>query len=66
MPTAMTSMHTDEELAQSSAQTAQRGIKVLKALIDKPGLREQCQAIYDVSIGTNDDSKDYKVRLFVC
>ena len=64
MPTAMTSMHQDEKLAQSSAQTAKRGIKVLKSLMNKPGMKEQCQVIYDVSIGRNDDdSKDYKVRV---
>ena len=66
MPTAMVSMHEDEELSQSSAHTAKRGVRVLKALMDRPGMKDQCQAIYDVAVGSHDVddsecSNDYKV-----
>lgn len=64
MPVAMTSMHEDVELSASSAKTAKRGIKILKALQDKPGTSQQCNAIYDVATGNvenKEDQKDIKV-----
>lgn len=62
MPTAMKTMHEDEALAQSSAQTAQRGIKVLKVLMDKPAMKKQCEAIYKVSVGSNNDDDDKDIK----
>ena len=63
MPTAMITMHTDAELSQNSAKTAKRGAKIVKALIEKPGMKEQCIAIYNVAKmgstdGINDDSNN--------
>lgn len=66
MPVAMTSMHTDPLLSSNSGKTAKRGIKILKAILDKPGTVEQCQAIYNVAKGDIEDvenDKDIKVRL---
>ena len=65
MPVAMTSMHTDPVLSANSGKTAKRGIKILKAILDKPGTVEQCQAIYNVAKGdieNVDNDKDIKVR----
>ncbi len=65
MPTAMVTMHKDPDLADNSLKTSQRGIKVLKALLDKPGVKEQCEAIRSVAMGDVDmdegNDKDIKV-----
>jgi hypothetical protein len=49
MPVAMTTMHTDPELAVSSAKTAERGIRVLQALKDIPEVLWNVQAILAVA-----------------
>ena len=71
MPTAMVTMHQDEILAKSSEITANRGSKIVEALLDTPGMKEQCEAIrYVASVGLDtitttmtmdEDDKDFKV-----
>ena len=57
MPTAMTSMHTDPELSKNAAQTAYRGIRVLKYLQDKDdSVKTNCDAIRAVATGNGADS----------
>ena len=57
MPTAMTSMHTDPELSNNAAQTAKRGIRVLKYLQDKKdSVKTNCDAIRAVATGDGADS----------
>lgn len=57
MPTAMTSMHTDPELADNAAQTAKRGIRVLKYLQDKEdSVKTNCDAIRAVATGDGADN----------
>ena len=57
MPTAMTSMHTDPELSGSAAQTAKRGIRVLKYLQNKDdSVKTNCDAIRAVATGDGADS----------
>ena len=64
MPVAMTTMHTDPELATRSAQTGKRGIRVLQALSssssDIPQLQDNIHAIWEVassSISTLDNDE---------
>jgi hypothetical protein len=64
MPVAMTTMHTDPELAARSAQTGKRGIRVLQALSssssDIPQLLDNIHAIWEVassSISTLDNGE---------
>jgi len=52
MPTAMTTMHNDPELASSSSMTAKRGIQVLQALIDREDVLLNIQAILSVATTT--------------
>jgi len=51
MPTATSTMHTDSNLAAASTKTAERGLKVLKSLLDNPTVRDNCKAIYAASSG---------------
>eukprot|EP00551_Chaetoceros_affinis_P010490 CAMPEP_0203665068 /NCGR_PEP_ID=MMETSP0090-20130426/2337_1 /ASSEMBLY_ACC=CAM_ASM_001088 /TAXON_ID=426623 /ORGANISM="Chaetoceros affinis, Strain CCMP159" /LENGTH=256 /DNA_ID=CAMNT_0050528503 /DNA_START=48 /DNA_END=818 /DNA_ORIENTATION=- len=67
MPTAMVTMHEDPELANNSLKTSKRGIKVLKGILDKPGAKEQCEAIRNVAIGNielKDGSTKYWIEFF--
>lgn len=51
MPTATSSMHTDPALAATSRKTAQRGLKVLKGLLNESdAAKENCKAIYRAAI----------------
>lgn len=55
MPTAMSTMHTDSQLQASSKQTAERGVRILKALLslDPDGLAERnVRAIYTAADST--------------
>ena len=59
MPTVMITMYTDAGLLQNSAKTAKRGAKIVKALIEKPGMKEQCTTIYNtVKMGSTDGIND--------
>lgn len=49
MPTAMITMHKDAELSKQSQKTAERGVRVLRALRGKPLVQEECKAIADVA-----------------
>jgi hypothetical protein len=52
MPTAMITMHTDKDMSQQSARTAERGIRVLQALRERlPIVSEECHAILAVAQG---------------
>jgi len=69
MPVAMTTMHTDEESAARSATTAQRGIRVLKALLlssssDIPELPENVEAIWEVARSSTTTLKDDEAVTF--
>jgi hypothetical protein len=61
MPTAMVTMHQDAEMSANSAKTAERGVRMLRALKDLPEVRENAQAILTVATnssvegGVNDD-----------
>ena len=58
MPTAMSTMHQEKELQESSARTAKRGLCVLETLIDQHALIEDnAKAILAVA---TDQSKDEK------
>jgi len=65
MPTAMTTMHTQEDLQESSRQTAQSAKLVLRALKNMNDddnknastiIRQQCQAIQQVCVKTEEAS----------
>jgi len=58
MPTAMSTMHTDGSLQQSSAKTAQRGIKVLNylATLSPEEVKHFCEAI--TAAAARDDESD--------
>jgi len=49
MPTGMITMHTDEDLANSSRKTSSRGKIVAKALLGEDEMRKQCAAIFSVA-----------------
>ena len=49
MPTGMITMHKDETLSQQSQKTAERGVRVLRAIREKPGVKEECDAILAVA-----------------
>jgi hypothetical protein len=54
MPTGMITMHQDEELSQQSQITAERGVRLLRALRDKAKVKEECEAILAVASGSQD------------
>jgi hypothetical protein len=66
MPTGMITMHSNEEMSQQSAATAQRAIQLLKAVLMKcsddkeseirTAIRLQCHAIYAVATETTDNA----------
>lgn len=57
MPTAMSTMHNEEEMRQSSAQTAKRGISVLETMVgEHPSVKSNAEAI--LSVATNKDGED--------
>ena len=68
MPTAMSTMHTDPTLIESSAKTAKRGKKVLCSLKDRQETKNQIKAIlsavFSVRNNVESDSADVKVRIF--
>ena len=49
MPTAMITMHTDEEMSKSSAKTAARGEIIARALVAEDEMRNQCSALLAVA-----------------
>ncbi|KAL3940917.1 MAG: hypothetical protein SGBAC_004630 [Bacillariaceae sp.] len=54
MPTAMSTLHSEEELRQSSAQTAKRGLAVLATMASEhPSVKSNAEAILDVAMGNN-------------
>jgi hypothetical protein len=69
MPTATSSMHKKPELAEASLKTAQRGIRVLLAIVDKPAVQENCQAIFEAATGSRTSASqerfDYWCQFFV-
>jgi hypothetical protein len=62
-------MHTDPALMAASSKTAERGIKVLKSLLDNPIMKGNCIAIYAASIGEKDmkhvDAERFEVRMLM-
>ena len=66
MPTAMVTMHQSKEQSDSSRKTAQRGIRVWKALSKFPLAVDNAKAILAVATNKNDsdgeDTKLIKVR----
>lgn len=63
MPCAMITMHKDEELSQQSQKTAERGVRVLRALRDKPIVQEECAAILTVANDAGDDKSADPARV---
>jgi hypothetical protein len=55
MPTAMVTMHTDQDLSNSSKATAKKGIVVAKALMREEKMRENCKAILAAITSEMDD-----------
>mmetsp|Transcript_23028 Transcript_23028/g.43814 ORF Transcript_23028/g.43814 Transcript_23028/m.43814 type:complete len:251 (-) Transcript_23028:1209-1961(-) len=49
MPTGMITMHKDETLSRQSQITAKRGVRVLRAIREKAGVKEECEAILAVA-----------------
>ncbi len=66
MPTAMVTMHTDEELSKSSAMTATRGKIVAGALMNSDEMRRQAMAIVGAASGNVDgcEKDDIKVSKY--
>lgn len=60
MPIAMCSIHDDEELRQSSARTARRGLSVLTTIVgEHPSVKSNAEAILDVAMDNmKGDKKD--------
>jgi hypothetical protein len=58
MPTGMITMHQDEELSQQSQITAERGVRLLRALREKATVKEECEAILAVASGQDNASVD--------
>ena len=62
MPTAMVTMHADRTQSESSARTAQRGIRILKSLLGSSDktcagcVLEQVRAIQTVATSTSETS----------
>lgn len=56
MPTAMKSIHQDEELKECASQTAQNGLKILRLLKGDRDVIQNCQAIYQVA--SNEDVEE--------
>lgn len=56
MPTAMITMHEDEELSAGSARTAKRGIRILRTLKDYPAVVNNAKAI--LAVATDSEDKD--------
>ncbi len=61
MPTAMITMHQSEELSAGSARTAERGIRILKALRDYPTVMENIKAIVSVANDLEEENVDIKL-----
>ncbi len=61
MPTAMITMHTDENLSKSSAETSRRGIIVAKSLMEEEEMKNQCAAILAVASALEVDNSDCKL-----
>lgn len=55
MPTAMVTMHTDQDLSNNSKATAKKGIVVAKALMNEEKMREHCKAILAAITSEMDD-----------
>lgn len=58
MPTATSSMHTDPALSAASTKTAERGLTVLKSLLDNKVMKENCKAIYAAATSTGKQDAD--------
>jgi len=54
MPTGMITMHKDENLSRQSQMTAERGVRVLRAIREKSGVKEECEAILAVATNRSD------------
>ncbi len=68
MPTAMKSIHQDEELKLCAFQTAQNGLKILRLLKGDRDVIKNCQAIYQVAsneeVEEGDDLVEYWENFF--
>jgi len=68
MPTGMISMHQDKELSQQSKKTADRGVRFLASIKNKPEVIKTCDAILAVATGNqgtvDDDSFQYWTEFF--
>mmetsp|Transcript_30682 Transcript_30682/g.73618 ORF Transcript_30682/g.73618 Transcript_30682/m.73618 type:complete len:152 (+) Transcript_30682:373-828(+) len=59
MPTAMSTMHNEEELRKSSAKTAKRGLSVLATMAgEHPSVKSNAEAILDVAVGNKREDGD--------
>jgi len=60
MPTAMSTMHTDPNLQDTSRTTAKRGVKVLEVLKDHPDTKMHCLSLKKLTTSTiNDKDIDF-------
>jgi hypothetical protein len=68
MPTAMSTMHQEKELRQSSSRTAKRGLCVLEALAGQQNsVKENAKAILDVASDQSEEESDASPALIkVC
>ena len=63
MPTAMSSIHKDEELRECARKTATNGIKILQLLKGDKLVVNNCNAILKVCNGIEDKSDDHLVEV---
>jgi hypothetical protein len=59
MPTAMSTMHKEKELQESSSRTAKRGLCVLEALVGQhDSVNENAKAIFGVASDQSEEESD--------
>ena len=57
MPTAMSTIHDEEELRQSSSRTATRGLSVLTAIAgEDPSVKSNAEAILNVAMDRKEEN----------
>jgi len=65
MPTAMSSIHQDDELKECARKTATNGIKILRLLKDEEDVVKNCKAILKVCNGVEEEGDDM-IKVCIC
>lgn len=58
MPTGMVTMHKDPALASQSQKTSERAVRVLRSLLHKAEVKNECEAILAVASASSDGDAD--------